>query len=264
MENSSKALLIAAAVLIVILLVTVSIKIFNSPQDVQKQATDVGTSISKQIEDATKDISSSFEINRNPISGVGSGSGSQGSSSGEQQGVDKVTEENVLEPGLYNSDTGEIILSWDDFLTESGATVTADGTFLSPSDIYEINGGNDSYGDPDNFKTFSEKEYCQVNLKIIFPDTVKKTYRYGFGFMCRGTGALTQLKEIELSNNLEMIGEFFFYNCTGLTSINIPNSVTSIASTAFCNCSNLTTIYCSGTLTGAPWGAPKATVIPPK
>lgn len=69
MENSSKALLITAAVLIVILLIAFSIKIFNSPQEVQQQATDVGMSISREMGDATEDLSSSFDINREIISG---------------------------------------------------------------------------------------------------------------------------------------------------------------------------------------------------
>lgn len=69
MENSSKALLITAAVLIVILLIAVSVKIFNSPQEVQQQATDVGMSISREMGDATEDLSSSFDINREIISG---------------------------------------------------------------------------------------------------------------------------------------------------------------------------------------------------
>lgn len=69
MENSSKALLIAAAVLIVILLIAFSVKIFNSPQEVQQQATDVGMSISQKATDATEALSSSFDIDRELTSG---------------------------------------------------------------------------------------------------------------------------------------------------------------------------------------------------
>lgn len=90
MENSSKALLIAVAVLIVILLIVVSIKIFNSPKDVQQQATDVGMSISREVGDATEDISSSFEINREFISGEVSGNPSD-----ETQGSDSTTNWNI-------------------------------------------------------------------------------------------------------------------------------------------------------------------------
>ena len=48
MENTSKALLIAAAVLIVILLITLGIRIFSSTSNSQKVATDTGKSISEE------------------------------------------------------------------------------------------------------------------------------------------------------------------------------------------------------------------------
>jgi hypothetical protein len=43
------------------------------------------------------------------------------------------------------------------------------------------------------------------------------------------------------------IGDFAFYNCTGLTSIVIPDSVTSIGSSASEGCSGLTDVYYTGT-----------------
>ena len=48
MENASKALLIAAAVLIVILLIAFGMRIFNSTSDVSGKATDTGTQLSNQ------------------------------------------------------------------------------------------------------------------------------------------------------------------------------------------------------------------------
>ena len=41
---------------------------------------------------------------------------------------------------------------------------------------------------------------------------------------------------IKFDNSVTSIGDWAFYDCTGLTSINIPNSVTSIGSYAFYGC----------------------------
>ncbi len=48
MENASKALLIAAAVLIVILLIAFGMRIFNSTSDVSGQASDTGKQLTNQ------------------------------------------------------------------------------------------------------------------------------------------------------------------------------------------------------------------------
>ena len=52
MENATKALLIAAAVLIVILLIAFGMRIFNGTTAVQGQADQVGAEITKQSTEA--------------------------------------------------------------------------------------------------------------------------------------------------------------------------------------------------------------------
>ena len=52
MENATKALLIAAAVLIVILLIAFGMRIFSSSSDVSGQATQTGQQISEQTQTA--------------------------------------------------------------------------------------------------------------------------------------------------------------------------------------------------------------------
>ncbi|MBQ8283185.1 MAG: leucine-rich repeat domain-containing protein [Paraprevotella sp.] len=79
----------------------------------------------------------------------------------------------------------------------------------------------------------------------------------------------SNIKECVIENGVTSIGDYAFYNCTGLTSITIPESATSIGSSAFSSCSGLTSITipesvtsigdeafhgCSG-LTSVTWNA---------
>ena len=50
-----------------------------------------------------------------------------------------------------------------------------------------------------------------------------------------------------ISNVVTSIGNYAFYNCSGLTSVAIPDSVTSIGEYAFYNCSGLKTVFFAGT-----------------
>lgn len=56
MENASKALLIAAAVLIVILIIAFAMKVLNSTKDVSGSASDVGSAITNQSNQVADDV----------------------------------------------------------------------------------------------------------------------------------------------------------------------------------------------------------------
>ena len=45
------------------------------------------------------------------------------------------------------------------------------------------------------------------------------------------------------------IGNYAFYECSGLTSVTIPNSVTRIGESAFCKCSGLTSVTIPNSVT---------------
>lgn len=82
MENASKALLIAAAVLIVILLIAFGMKIFNSTGNVSGQATDTG----KELTNQTNAAATSAQDALKDLSGWGGTAGEKpGDGSGEEQ-----------------------------------------------------------------------------------------------------------------------------------------------------------------------------------
>ena len=56
-------------------------------------------------------------------------------------------------------------------------------------------------------------------------------------------------KNTVIPNSITSIGDYAFYNCTGLTSITIPNSVTSIGGYAFRECSGLTNVVIGNSVT---------------
>lgn len=58
---------------------------------------------------------------------------------------------------------------------------------------------------------------------------------------------------IPTDGSVTSIGNYAFYDCSGLTSINIPDSVISISIYAFSSCSDLTSITFNGTK--AQWNA---------
>ena len=61
MENASKALLIAAAVLIVILLIAFGMRIFNSTADVSSDATETGKELTTQTDAAAQSAQSALQ-----------------------------------------------------------------------------------------------------------------------------------------------------------------------------------------------------------
>ena len=60
MENATKALLIAAAVLIAIVLIALGVNLLNAGGDTSEQAGTVGNSLSTQINSVASDLSGSI------------------------------------------------------------------------------------------------------------------------------------------------------------------------------------------------------------
>ena len=55
--------------------------------------------------------------------------------------------------------------------------------------------------------------------------------------------------DLVIPNSVTAIGNYVFYNCTGLTSVTIPNSVTTIGYSAFDNCTGLTSVTIPNSVT---------------
>ena len=56
------------------------------------------------------------------------------------------------------------------------------------------------------------------------------------------------LQKVILPENLQKIGEYYFYHCMNLQEIIIPNSVKKIGNFAFCECKNLQKVTLSENL----------------
>ena len=52
-----------------------------------------------------------------------------------------------------------------------------------------------------------------------------------------------------IPNSVALIGEYAFYECSGLTSINIPSGVTSIGEYAFQECTSITSVTIPSSVT---------------
>lgn len=98
--------------------------------------------------------------------------------------------------------------------------------------------------------------YCTSLAHVSLPE----------GLMSIGTAAFyncTSLALTSLPESLTHIEQYAFRNCTSLTSITFKGTPTTIGSAAFNGCANLTDIkvpWSEGAVSGAPWGATKATI----
>ena len=65
----------------------------------------------------------------------------------------------------------------------------------------------------------------------------------------------TLLTDLVIPDSVTSIGDYAFYDCSGLTSVTIPDSVTSIGEDAFYRCSGLMSVSIGSGVTSIGWGA---------
>ena len=93
----------------------------------------------------------------------------------------------------------------------------------------------------DNTKTILEA-YIGNSSNVIIPNSVTSIGEYAF-YNCTG------LTSVTIPNSVTTIGESAFESCTGLTSVTIPNSVTTIGNYAFYECTGLTSVTIPNSVT---------------
>ena len=122
----------------------------------------------------------------------------------------------------------------------SSVTEIGNYAFYYCSGLTSINveSGNSNYDSRDKCNAIIETETntlitgCQ---NTVIPNSVTAIGNYAF-YNCSG------LTSVTIPNSVNSIGKSAFYNCTGLTSVTIPKSVNSIGEGAFYECSGLTSV----------------------
>ena len=119
---------------------------------------------------------------------------------------------------------------------------------------------------PEGVTSIGNSAFAQTNLtEVEIPKSVKNIERYAFngcgnleevtipgGVQSTGNNAFaycSRLKQVIISDGVEIIGGSAFYGCGSLTEVTIPKSVTSIGYAAFTECDALKTVYYGGSKT---------------
>ena len=112
--------------------------------------------------------------------------------------------------------------------------------------IYYINCDGNSLLSSGETKIFAEYNTRKIK-KIEIGNCVSELGDYSIGYnlndnCSEGKFGYSVLTSVTIPNNVTVIGNNAFRNCSVLTSVNIPSGVTSIGSDAFRNCNSLSNI----------------------
>ncbi len=125
-----------------------------------------------------------------------------------------------------------------------GNSVTSIGekAFYNCSNLKEINFNAINCADlTDSSYAFDKAGQNGNGINVNFGNAVTKIPAYLF-YRYYSNSYAPKITSVTIGDNVKSIGNYAFYDCSGLTSVKIPNSVTKIGKSAFINCSNLTSI----------------------
>ena len=160
-------------------------------------------------------------------------------------GIQDSTKIRVLE--LSDNDQATNMVSTFDTLRDAERFIT-----LHTDDKYHVEIGKDYHGIEFMDYLFSSNPSI---YSIVIPN--------GFTSIPEGCFYNSGLTEMWLPESLEIIGDVAFLG-TNITMFDAPKGITLIGENAFKNCDDLATmvLHCEeDTISGAPWGAPNATVV---
>ncbi len=141
-----------------------------------------------------------------------------------------------FEAGLYSSNTGTLVYSWNELINEGILSVVgeAKNSTLSCNDSERLEGDLIVANDIAMIASMAFMD-CDKLTRISLPNTVTSIGSYAFA-------ECDKLENVIIPSGVQEIGSNAFYNCDSFTSIIIPASVKSIGGYAFANCSHVTDV----------------------
>lgn len=125
-------------------------------------------------------------------------------------------------------------------------------------EVYAFNNCNSLTNiDLSHITTVGDYTFYNTNINEIPPNLSGTIGNSAFAYCNR-------LSDVTIPNGVTTIRTSAFYGCSALSTIDIPSSVTTIESNCFGSDTQLTKITihnAEGSISGAPWGAPNATVV---
>lgn len=148
-------------------------------------------------------------------------------------GCDNITSFSVADGNLVYAAQDDILYSKDNAFLIAYPNGKTDKTFTVPDGIEQIGTGAFGYAKlqsitmPDSVTTINEWAFAYSTLTdVTFSPNITAIYDYAFSYCA-------DMKDWNLPEKLEYIGNAAFANCTGMTEIKLPESLTTIGMGAF-------------------------------